>query len=73
MELVTELTLALRKAHHTRCHTYGSIDYKISDDTILIPDVLIVCGEVNGKSFPPKLAVEILSPGDCLKASSYKV
>lgn len=40
---------------------YDLIDYKISEDTILIPDILIVCGEINKPclDFPPALVVEI--------------
>ena len=39
------------------------MDFKISDDTILQPDVLVVCGKINKNflDFPPVLVVEILS------------
>ena len=45
------------------------MDYKISDDTILVPDILIICGEVKKKylDFPPALIVEILSPSTALR------
>jgi Uma2 family endonuclease len=68
-ELRTELTLALRKSNCQDCHAYDPLDYKISDDTILIPDILIICGKVTKKylDFPPSLIVEILSPATALR------
>ena len=68
-ELITELTLALRKSKCKNCRVYDSIDYKISDDTILAPDVLIICGEVKKKylDYPPSLVIEILSPSTALR------
>lgn len=63
-ELRTELTLALRKIGCKDCKAYDPLDYKIADDTILQPDVLIVCGKINKKylDFPPALVAEVLSP-----------
>ena len=68
-EIRTELTLALRKANCKECRAYDPLDYKISEDTILEPDILIVCGEIKKKylDFPPALVVEILSPSTALK------
>jgi Uma2 family endonuclease len=68
-EIITELTLALRKTDCKKCRAYDSLDYKIADDTILVPDILIVCGEIKKKylDFPPALVVEILSPSTALK------
>ena len=68
-EMRTELVLALRKALCKKCRAYDPIDYKISNDTILEPDILIVCGEIPKKylDFPPALVVEILSPATTLK------
>lgn len=68
-EMQTELVLSLRKVSCKNCRVYQPIDYKISDDTILEPDILIVCGEIKKKylDFPPALVVEILSPSTALK------
>jgi Uma2 family endonuclease len=51
------------------CEAYPPLDYRISDDTILQPDMLVVCGEISKKylDFPPALVVEILSPSTALK------
>lgn len=68
-ELRTELVLALRKSKCKKCRVYDPVDYKISDDTILVPDILIICGHVkkNFLDFPPSLIVEILSPSTALR------
>lgn len=68
-ELQTELVLALRKSNCKKCRVYHPLDYKISDDTILVPDILIICGEVKKKylDFAPSLVVEILSPSTALR------
>ena len=67
--IITELSLALRKTGCKKCRVYDALDYKVSDDTVLIPDVLIVCGDITKKylDFPPSLVVEILSPSTALK------
>ncbi len=68
-ELITELTLSLRKSGCKHCRVYDPLDYKITHDTILVPDILIICGEVKKKylDFPPALVVEILSPATALR------
>lgn len=73
-ELTTEFTLAVRNARCKKCKVYQPIDFIISQDTILEPDVLIVCGEINKKflDFPPTLVVEILSPSTALKDRNTK-
>lgn len=52
-----------------KCIAYDPIDYLVADDTILQPDMLVVCGELTKKylDFPPALVVEILSPATALK------
>jgi|SRR6185437_2497487 len=68
-ELRTELLLSLRKVNCKKCRVYDPVDYKISNDTILVPDVLIICGEIKKKylDFPPSLVAEILSPATALR------
>ena len=68
-ELRTELTLALRKSNCKKCRAYDPLDYKIANDTILVPDIMIVCGDIKKKyvDFPPDLIVEILSPATALR------
>lgn len=67
MALGSEFTVALKNCK--QCTAYQPIDYRISDDTILQPDMLVVCNEITKKylDFPPALVVEILSPATALK------
>jgi Uma2 family endonuclease len=70
--LFSILKEALKACKH--CKVYLPLDYKISDDTILQPDILIVCGEIKDKylDFAPALVAEILSPSTALKDRHYK-
>jgi len=67
MALGTEFTVALKSCK--QCVAYQPIDYRVADDMILQPDMLVVCGEITKKylDFPPALVVEILSPATALK------
>lgn len=61
---------AIEKSNCAACDVYDFFDWKIGEDTVLQPDVLIVCKpleEENYLSFPPDLVVEILSPSTALK------
>jgi Uma2 family endonuclease len=70
----TELTLALRKAKCKKCSVYDPLDYKVADDTILVPDALVVCGKITKAylDFPPALVVEVLSPSTVLRDRNTK-
>ena len=66
------LSAAFRNALKGSCKKfkiYQPLDYRISDDTILQPDLLIVCKDITEKflDFRPELVVEILSPSTALK------
>ncbi|MGI8952282.1 MAG: Uma2 family endonuclease [Chitinophagaceae bacterium] len=73
-EIITEFIFEIRKFGCKKCRVYAPIDFKISDDTILEPDILIVCGEIKKKylDFPPVLVVEILSIATMLKDRNTK-
>lgn len=73
-DLVAEFIDAIKKANCKDCKATIYLDYKVSDDTILQPDVLIVCGKIGEKflDFPPALVVEILSPSTALKDRNNK-
>lgn len=74
-EMRTELILALRRAKCKSCRAYDPIDYIIADDTVLVPDVLVVCSGTAKKFLdsPPVLAVEILSPSTALRDRNTKL
>jgi Uma2 family endonuclease len=65
--LTTEFSVQLRSC--PGCTVYQPLDYRIADDTILQPDMLIVCQEITKKylDFPPALVAEISSPATALK------
>ncbi len=65
--LGSTFTVALKNCK--KCSVYAPVDYKIADDIILQPDILIVCKEItkNFLDFPPVLVAEILSPSTALR------
>ena len=64
-----EFVSAIKKSKCKHCFVYEPLDYKVAEDTVIQPDVLVVCGKINKKflDFPPSLVVEILSPSTALK------
>jgi Uma2 family endonuclease len=58
-----------------KCMVYPPLDWKITEDTILQPDVLIVCNKIDKKylDFPPILVVEVLSPSTASKDRGEKM
>lgn len=69
MTIGAEFLNALRKNNCKHCKVYDFIDVKIEEDTIVQPDVSIVCKPIakNFLDFPATLVVEILSPATALK------
>lgn len=65
--ITSEFRIALKKCK--KCIVYQPIDYLLSDDTIVQPDMLVVCKPINKKflDFAPSLVTEILSPSTALK------
>ena len=66
---------ALKKGNCKKCKTYIPLDWKITEDTIVQPDVLIVCDKIEKKflDFPPLLVVEVLSPSTASKDRGEKM
>lgn len=73
-ELIFAFIEALRKSGCRHCRVYDAMDYKITEDTIFVPDMLIVCGEIQTRvlDFAPRLVVEILSPATALRDRNTK-
>ena len=67
LNLASECRIAYRKCKN--CKAYLPLDYVIANDTILEPDLLVVCSKINNKfpDFPPSLVVEVLSPSTAIK------
>ncbi|MBC7885258.1 MAG: Uma2 family endonuclease [Saprospiraceae bacterium] len=57
-----------------RCQVYQPIDLKISEHTVVNPDLLIVCKPIMKQflDFPPALVVEIISPSSEMKDRNTK-
>jgi Uma2 family endonuclease len=60
---------AVKHSGCANCKVYPSIDFKITENTVVCPDVLIVCQPIEKDylDFPPVLAGEILSAETVLK------
>lgn len=72
--LITELNIAIKNKKCKHCKVYEFIDIKVSEDTILQPDIVIVCKPImkNFLDFPATLVVEILSPATAFKDRHVK-
>ena len=72
--LIYELNHSLKTTNCKHCKVYDFIDIKISEDTILQPDVSVVCKPItkNYLDFPATLVVEILSPATAFKDRHVK-
>lgn len=71
--MLSEFRVALKGCK--QCKVYDPIDYKISEETVLQPDILVVCGPIEGAFLDraPELIVEILSPATTSKDKLYKL
>ncbi len=57
------------------CTVYPPLDWKVSEDTIVQPDVLVVCEKIEKKylDFSPALVIEVLSPSTASKDRGEKM
>ena len=64
----------LQRATSCNCKVLYESDWVVSNDTIVRPDVMIVCEEIKGNfvTIPPSLILEILSPSTILKDRNTK-
>lgn len=67
-------TQAIKKACK-KCKAYIPIDWKISKDTVVQPDLLVVCDKIEKKflDFTPALIVEVLSTSTAAKDRGLKM
>jgi len=65
--LTAEFRMALKKCK--QCKVMQPIDFKVADDIIVQPDLLVVCSKIEKTylDFPPSLVAEITSPATALK------
>lgn len=64
-----ELKDAIKKSGCKKCKVYDFIDIKVSEDTVLQPDAVVVCKEITKLflDFAAAIVVEILSPSTAMK------
>ena len=76
--IATELLFELKKSHDEdkcpNCTISFENDWKISDNTFLRPDIVLVCDEDNEKYLTkaPKIIIEIISPSTAKKDETVK-
>ena len=53
-----------RNRDDCNCTVFTKLDWKINENTVVRPDVMIICGDTKEDflNFPPVLIIEILSP-----------
>jgi len=60
ISLTLELTL---KTKCPSCMVYAELDWYISYDTVIRPDIMVLCGEIPERvESPPQMVIEIVSP-----------
>jgi len=70
-EIAHKIRLQLQNCEN--CVVLGEVDYKVSDETILRPDVVVTCERLN-KPFitNPKIIFEIVSPSSARRDEKFK-
>ena len=70
--IITEINTQLDEC--LECEVLGEVDYKVSDDTILRPDITLTCGETNENYLTkaPEIIVEIISKSTAKRDEVYK-
>jgi Uma2 family endonuclease len=65
---------SLNTHDHANCLVLFGQDWRINDETVVRPDMMIICGEPKGDivEFPPVLILEVLSPSTRHKDRNIK-
>ena len=72
-EIIYELKSSFEKNECPECEVSFENDWKVSDDTVLRPDIVFVCNDDNEKYLTkaPKIIIEILSPSTTKKVDDF--
>lgn len=64
VNFITQGKNALKLNKDCDCILFTELDWKISEETVVRPDMMIICGKTNKDflEFPPVLVLEIISP-----------
>ncbi len=56
------------------CEVLGEVDYKVNENTLLRPDIVLTCGETHEMYLTkaPEIIVEIISPSTARRDEHYK-
>ncbi len=57
-----------------QCLVVGETDYRLADDTVVRPDVVLICGEPNEAYITkaPEIVIEVVSPSTRKRDEGYK-
>jgi Uma2 family endonuclease len=70
MRFIGQSLFSLQKNKDScNCEVFAELDWKINEETVVRPDLMIICGETsdNYLEFPPVLIIEIISPSSVKK------
>ena len=72
MEIAYQLKTSIVSCE--RCLLLAEVDYKLSDDTIFRPDVVLICDEPNDAYITkaPEIVIEVVSPSTARNDEVYK-
>lgn len=72
--MLYQLKDGIKKSGCDNCRVYNFIDIKVSDDTVVQPDAVVICKEVLKPflDFAATIVVEILSPATMMKDRNNK-
>jgi Uma2 family endonuclease len=64
VSLIFQSKLSLSKNEDCICEIFSELDWKINDETVVRPDMMVICGDMKSDflEFPPVLIVEVISP-----------
>ena len=64
VNFITQGKNALKANKECECELFAELDWKISEETVVRPDMMIICGKTTTDflEFPPVLVLEIISP-----------
>jgi len=64
----------LKNDENCNCALFTELDWKVSEETVVRPDLMIICGKevIDFLEFPPVLILEILSPSTQKKDRTLK-
>ncbi len=68
-KLIGQIERSFENHQCSKCSAYAGLDWIVQQDTVVRPDVMIVCGEqpVRHLERPPALTIEVLSPSTAKK------